>query len=76
MTDEDHIKLLDALDTHPGPVIVSGYACSLYDDRLAHWTRKTKEVRAELGKKREEVIWINPVAAESMCQSLFEGVEL
>ena len=74
MTDEEHIKLLDALDAHPGPVIVSGYACSLYDDRLAHWTRKTKEVRAELGKKREEVIWINPVAAKSMCYSLFQEV--
>jgi len=65
MSDQDHIELLDALDNHPGPVIISGYSCELYDNRLSHWTRKTKPALAEKGQIREEVIWINPVASEA-----------
>lgn len=34
MTIEDHIELLETLDQHPGPVILSGYAHPLYDN---HW---------------------------------------
>lgn len=65
MTDADHIELLDALDHHPGPVLLSGYACPLYDDRLKHWTRKTCKAQAEKGKERTEILWLNPVAAEA-----------
>lgn len=64
MTDKDHIQLLDALDEHIGPVLLSGYANELYDDKLQHWTRETREVLAEAGAIRTEVLWINPVAAE------------
>lgn len=65
MTDEDHMNLLDALDQHPGPVLLSGYACPIYDDRLQHWTRRTCKAQAEGGRQREEVLWINPKAAEA-----------
>lgn len=68
MTDEDHIELLEALDKHPGPVLLSGYACQLYDDRLPHWTRRTTKAHAEGGRVREEVLWINPVAAKTTSQ--------
>jgi len=37
MTVADHLPLLDALDAHPGPVVLSGYHCALYDDRLCRW---------------------------------------
>jgi DNA adenine methylase len=60
MTDADHAVLLDVLDAHPGPVLLSGYACPLYDDRLKHWTRLTHDATAERGKKRTEVLWMNP----------------
>ncbi|BFH12747.1 DNA adenine methylase [Paenibacillus melissococcoides] len=63
MTEADHAELLDALDQHPGPVLLSGYAHPLYDDRLRHWNRETKKAKAEAGAAREEVLWINPVAA-------------
>lgn len=63
MTIEDHIELLDILDQHPGPVILSGYAHQVYDERLNHWRRVTREVAAEAGAKRQEVLWINPIAA-------------
>lgn len=64
MTIGDHIELLDVLDSHPGPVLLSGYAHRVYDDRLKHWKRLTLDVAAEAGAKRQEVLWINPVAAE------------
>jgi DNA adenine methylase len=64
MTIQDHIELLDLLDAHPGPVLLSGYAHPLYDERLKHWKRETFTALAEAGAKREEVLWINPVAAE------------
>lgn len=66
MTDVDHIALLGALDAHPGPVVLSGYACPLYDDRLTHWARRTKEVQAEKGNKRTEVLWLNRVCVERL----------
>ncbi len=68
MTDSDHVELLDALDAHPGPVLLSGYACDLYDDRLAHWKRETHQARAEKGEARTEVLWLNPIAAEGLAQ--------
>lgn len=64
MTDAEHIELLDALDAHPGPALLSGYANQLYDERLRHWHREEKQVLAEAGLVRTEVLWINPVAAE------------
>lgn len=72
MTDADHIKLLDILDEHPGPVILSGYKSDLYDERLKHWQQKTIPALAEHGRKREEVIWINPVASEQLNYTLFK----
>jgi len=71
MTDNDHISLLDALDKHAGPVLLSGYACELYNERLKHWTRKTVKSLAEYGLKREEVLWINPIAAKEIGETLF-----
>ena len=68
MTDADHTELLDILDKHPGPALLSGYACSLYDNRLLHWTRRTTKAQAEKGQMREEVLWINPVAAKTTGQ--------
>lgn len=66
MTDADHLTLLDALDAHPGPVVLSGYHCALYDDRLAHWQTREKKVQAEKGNTRTEVLWLNPVCVERL----------
>jgi DNA adenine methylase len=68
MTDDDHAELLDVLDAHPGPVLLSGYANSLYDERLKHWHREEKKVLAEAGLVRTEVLWINPIAASQFGQ--------
>lgn len=66
MTDADHIELLEALEHHPGPVLLSGYACELYDSRLLHWERKTRQSKAEKGQSRQEVLWLNPVATRDL----------
>lgn len=63
MTDDDHIKLLNALIDHPGPVLLSGYENSLYNDILDGWTRHERQQVIETGQHRKEVLWINPVAA-------------
>lgn len=65
MTDFEHIQLLDTLNSHPGPVLLSGYACSLYDKRLKSWTRHTIQAQNGRGRKKEEVLWVNPVASKS-----------
>lgn len=62
MTDADHVELLDALDAHPGPVVLSGYHCALYDDRLRHWHTAERNVQAEKGNTRREVLWLNDAA--------------
>lgn len=68
MTDLDHGELLDVLNDHPGPVLLSGYAHPLYDERLKYWQRETRRAKAEGGAIREEVLWINPVAAGQVGQ--------
>lgn len=74
MTNDDHIELLEILNIHPGPVLLSGYNHDLYTDKLTGWHKKTMSVLAEAGAKRQEVLWINPVAAEKgfYQQSLFD----
>lgn len=63
MDNDDHRALLAALVAHPGPVVVSGYACALYDEALAGWHRETLAATAEGGRARTEVIWRNARAA-------------
>lgn len=70
MTDDDHVNLLDVLDSHPGPVLLSGYAHPIYDERLRHWQRETIQAKAEAGRTRTEVLWINPVAAGQIGQQV------
>lgn len=64
MKDMDHEQLLNVLDSHPGPVILSGYDHSMYNERLREWRREEHQAVAEAGRIRTEVLWINPVAAE------------
>jgi DNA adenine methylase len=71
MTNDDHAKLLETLKEHPGPAVLSGYECPLYDSILNDWTRKTCRAIAEGGREREEVIWLNPIASEALEQTLF-----
>ena len=56
---DHHVDLLDALRAHSGPVVLSGYACKLYDDALAGWHREEIPTTTHGGRQRTEVIWRN-----------------
>ncbi len=59
MTDEQHHRLIDALEAHPGPVIVSGMASPLYDERLRHWRRVGLPSHDSRNHAVTEVLWLN-----------------
>jgi DNA adenine methylase len=63
MTDAAHLELGKLLHALKGMVIVSGYACDLYDLELfADWHRVEREALADGARPRTEVLWINEAA--------------
>jgi DNA adenine methylase len=72
MTDLNHIDLLNALEFHPGPVVLSGYPSALYDSRLEHWHRISMDGQSQVrGAITHEVLWINAVAKRQLNFGLF-----
>lgn len=60
MTDDDHRQLAAALHACRGVVVVSGYACELYDMELyPTWWRNERESHADGARDRVEVLWMN-----------------
>lgn len=59
MDDQDHSDLLDALQTHKGPVILSGYDNPLYNSRLKGWYREETVAYSQVCSKKKEVLWMN-----------------
>lgn len=77
MSSEKHIELLEVLNEHPGPVLLSGYESQLYDDHLKGWSKKLLKATTEKGQVRTEVLWVNQVTVrkleiESVQLDLFE----
>lgn len=68
MTDDDHIKLLDALKAHQGPALISGYASDMYDRELAGWHREVTTTTDQTSQVRQEVLWMNfePTGQQSL----------
>lgn len=64
----DHEELLDALRGHPGPVVLSGYEHSLFDEGLAGWHKCCRAHRSLNTLARREVVWLNPVAVQQSAQ--------
>jgi DNA adenine methylase len=62
MSDQDHRDLLQALRSHPGPVLLSSYHCSLYAEMLGDWECREHTARDQTGEHRQEILWCNPVA--------------
>lgn len=73
MTDTDHGELLAALMRHRGMVLLSGYDCPLYRERLARWHVESIKTTAERGVRRTECLWINPVAEARLSRQLRLG---
>jgi DNA adenine methylase len=67
MDDEDHAKLAEFLKTLKGYVLLSGYACDLYDkDLYKDWLRFERPSFADGAKERTEVIWMNEACATAL----------
>ena len=59
MTDADHVRLLDAVIDSKSMIVLSGYDCELYNDRLAGWQRYSKKQNVEAAQTRTETLWMN-----------------
>lgn len=67
MSDDDHRELASVLREVKGMVVISGYACGLYDIELYHdWERVDKETFADGAKKRIESLWLSPRVSEAL----------
>ena len=63
MTDDEHIALLNALDVHRGPVVLSGYDHPIYNSRLQGWHKVSTPLLVEHAYTRTETLWLNQKAA-------------
>lgn len=77
LTDDQHRTLGAEVRRLTGGVVISGYACDLYDHELfPDWMRVSRPARAQgqgLGVSRTEVLWLNPRAAAALAPTLFDN---
>jgi DNA adenine methylase len=67
MTDNDHRDLAAAHHALSGMVVISGYACDLYDRELySDWERHERLHVADGARPRVEVLWLNPACSEAL----------
>jgi DNA adenine methylase len=69
MSDDDHRRLAETLHACKGMVIISGYACDLYDkDLYSGWERVERGAYADGALSRTEVLWLNPLTSRRQGQ--------
>jgi DNA adenine methylase len=66
LSDADHARLLDLLESVRGMVVLSGYPNPLYETRLSHWHRHERIALADQAVERTEVLWLNPACAAQL----------
>ena len=69
LDDTGHRRLLEALRSVDGMVVLSGYRCALYDEALADWQRHETAARISAGRGtalRTEVAWLNPACSAAL----------
>jgi len=66
MTDEQHIKLSECLNSLKGMIILSCYDSELYQTLYSGWTKDQKFTFADGAKKRIEVIYMKNIEGESL----------
>jgi DNA adenine methylase len=75
MTEDDHSRLLTALQSVKGMVLLSGYRHQIYDDALPTWRRVEMATHGDGAVPRTECLWINPAAdAATRGQQTIAGV--
>lgn len=65
MSDRDHRRFLRAACRLRCSVVISGYACDLYADRLKGWKLQTRQVITRGGTLATECLWSNQPAAQA-----------
>ncbi|PLZ01878.1 DNA methyltransferase [Burkholderia sp. WAC0059] len=70
MTSADHETLAVFLHGVKGAVVLSGYACALYDRLYADWRQVRARAYADGGAVRTEVLWLSPGCPPT---GLFDG---
>lgn len=67
MTDDQHRELASCLRAVRGMVVLSGYACDLYDRELyPDWHRVQRAAFADGARARTEILWLNPAASDAL----------
>jgi DNA adenine methylase len=61
MTEEDHIRLAEALNRVKGKVVLSGYPSELYTSLYKGWERIEKDSIADGHLPRKEVLWLQNI---------------
>lgn len=59
MTDQDHEELLKGLLSSRAKIMISGYESEMYNDYLRGWEKRIFSSQAQMGKRRQEVVWMN-----------------
>lgn len=76
MSDADHLQLIEALQSHTGPVALCGYRCDLYSQALDdEWKTVDFSATAEGGNTRTETVWLRNFD-NHIIQRSFEGYEV
>lgn len=69
LSDRQHRNLGRVLLSVEGMVVISGYACDLYDRELfPGWYRVEKQTQADGARARTEVLWLNKQAESRLNQ--------
>lgn len=65
LSDRDHRRLLRCVVRLRCSVVISGYMCDLYADRLSGWSLKTRQVITRGRTLATECLWSNSAAAQA-----------
>jgi len=61
MTEQDHIRLAEALNASEGKIILSGYPSELYDGLYKGWEKVEKDSVADGRLPRKEILWLRNI---------------
>lgn len=68
MTDKQHWEFASEVRQLRGMVVVSGYACALYEELFPDWKQVQCKALADGARDRVETLWLNPACDRSQQQ--------
>lgn len=72
LDDDEHRLLAIALHGLQGYVVISGYACALYDELYADWERHDRAALADGARRRIESLWLSPRTSRALREGNLE----